>query len=432
MLSSRAVLVCAVMLAAVTLAAGQQIEERQGYGVPSVQTDGVVYADLPAAPQQDYLLPTVSQIHYRAPSTAPEQSYGAPAAPEPSYGAPAAPEPSYGAPAAPEPGYGAPAAPESGYGAPAAPESGYGTPSAPKSGYGAPAAPESDYGAPATPEPSYGAPAVSESGYETSAAPESGYGAPAAPKSGYGAAAAPESGYGAPAAARSSSAAPAAGYGSPAAPSLEASFSGAVGYGLPVVAGSSGGKCRADTKFILTWTKAVLAVTLYDTRSEHVPTTLYKYITETERFPVTMVTLETKTETARPEYREETRITYRTLTKVLPQVDVVTSTLLIPEDEHVTVTETDHVTQTVLQRYPVEVTSTSVVSVAKVGRQTGERGWTGRSGGEVDEAQMMLGMVGRYLGYVFLEPQCSWLSESGANFVAVRSANCKCSRAVYL
>ncbi|KAF0298514.1 hypothetical protein FJT64_004114 [Amphibalanus amphitrite] len=176
---------------------------------------------------------------------------------------------------------------------------------------------------------------------------------------------------------------PSAEYGSPAAPALEGSLGGSLDYSLPVLAGSSGGKCRADTKFILTWTKAVLPVTVYDSRSEHVPTTLYKYITETEQFPVTVVRLETRTETARPEYREETKITYKTLTKLLPQVDVVTSTLLIPEDEHVTVTETDHVTQTMLQRYPVEVTSTSVLSVPKVRSQTLRDRAPGRREGDV-------------------------------------------------
>ena len=182
--------------------------------------------------------------------------------------------------------------------------------------------------------------------------------------------------YGAPAAA--AAAAPAQSYGGPggAAPALDTSFNavggggfgGAVGggFGGGAVGGGSGGKCRDETKYILTWTKAVIPVTVYDTRTEFLPTTLYKYVTETEYYPQTVVQLETTTRAGGSEYQEETKIAYRTNTVVVPQVETVTSTLVFTEDEHETVTETDTFTQTQAQQYPVEVTVTSTQRIPQV------------------------------------------------------------------
>ncbi|XP_043230299.1 uncharacterized protein LOC122385813 [Amphibalanus amphitrite] len=183
-----------------------------------------------------------------------------------------------------------------------------------------------------------------------------GYGAPSgpAPSTGYGGGFVPSapSGYSAP-----------SGPGG-LAPSFGAALGG--GFGGGAVGGGSGGKCRDETKYILTWTKAVIPVTVYDTRTEYLPTTLYKYVTETEYYPHTVVQLETTTRGGGAEYQEETKIAYRTNTVVIPQVDTITSTLVFTEDEHVTVTETDHFTQTQAQQYPVEVTVTSVQQIPQV------------------------------------------------------------------
>lgn len=145
------------------------------------------------------------------------------------------------------------------------------------------------------------------------------------------------------------------GYG---APNLDASF-GAVG-------AVSGGKCRDITKFLLTWTSTKIPVTVYATRNELLPTTLYQYVTETGYYPHTTIQLQTTVSAIRPGYREDTLISYSTLTVVLPQVESVTSTLLLTDDEHVTITETDRLTQTVLKKYPVTVTDTSEVRVPEI------------------------------------------------------------------
>ena len=151
------------------------------------------------------------------------------------------------------------------------------------------------------------------------------------------------------------------GYGAPAA-------AVAAGYGAPAAP-----KCRTQTRFVLTWTKTVLPVTVYDTQTRQLPTTLYRYVTATETVPVTAIKLVTTSQAARPGYQEDTRISYRTRTVVVPQVEAITSTLVLTEDEHLTVTETDHVTQTQVRQYPVQVTSTSVVNVPQVrGRQTAD------------------------------------------------------------
>ena len=141
-------------------------------------------------------------------------------------------------------------------------------------------------------------------------------------------------------------------------------FSGGFGGGF------GGGKCRDETKYVLTWTKTVIPVTEYATRTEYLPSTLYKYVTETQYYPLTQVQLVTTTRAGGREYQEETKIVYRTDTVVVPQVETVYSTLVFTEDEHVTVTETDHFTQTQAQQYPVEVTVTSVQRVPQVTIQT--------------------------------------------------------------
>ena len=162
-------------------------------------------------------------------------------------------------------------------------------------------------------------------------------------------------------------------YGAPAglAPSFNNFGSGLAGgfgggFGGNFGGGFGGGKCRDETKYVLTWTKTVIPVTEYATRTEYLPSTLYKYVTETQYFPVTQVQLQTTTRAGGREYQEETKIAYRTDTVVVPQVETVYSTLVFTEDEHVTVTETDYYTQTQAQQYPVEVTVTSVQQVPQV------------------------------------------------------------------
>ena len=194
-----------------------------------------------------------------------------------------------------------------------------------------------------------------------------GYGAPSgpAPSTGYGGGFAPS--------------APATGYSGPSGPGGLAPSFGGVGGGFGGGAGGgfggSGAKCRDETKYILTWTKAIIPVTVYDTRTEYLPTTLYKYVTETDYYPHTVVQLETTTRGGGAEYQEETKIAYRTNTVVIPQVDTITSTLIFTEDEHVTVTETDHFTQTQAQQYPVEVTVTSVQRIPQVSHFTTDQGF---------------------------------------------------------
>ena len=223
-------------------------------------------------------------------------------------------------------------------------------------------------------------------------------------------------GYGAPAAA----AAPAQSYGGPGgaapAPALDTSFNsvgggfgGAVGGGFGgAVGGGSGGKCRDETKYILTWTKAVIPVTVYDTRTEFLPTTLYKYVTETEYYPQTVVQLETTTRAGGSEYQEETKIAYRTNTVVVPQVETVTSTLVFTEDEHETVTETDTFTQTQAQQYPVEVTVTSTQRIPQVsgGGHTGSSPvGTGRAAWNHPHFFSLLHLfTGTIVGVLFIAP----------------------------
>ena len=173
------------------------------------------------------------------------------------------------------------------------------------------------------------------------------------------------------------------GYGAPAAPT---------GYGAPAAPAPSGygPKCRPLTRFVLTWTKTVIPVTVYDTQTRQLPTTLYRYVTATETVPVTAIKLVTTSRAARPGYQEDTRISYRTRTVVVPQVEAITSTLVLTEDEHLTVTETDHLTQTQVRQYSVQVTSTSVVNVPQV------------SPGRREEVVVVMGGGGRKLQGAFM------------------------------